>query len=422
VNPRYARTKRAGAEGAARPAAHDDWSVMSKQNRTGISERHARSCAGSPCTCTPTFKATVWDARAGKRIIRSFPTITAARQWRQDAYAALRAGTLSAERGPTLEDAAEAWLEAARAGIVRSRSGERYKPATIRSYEQHLRLRILPALGRERLGEVSLPQLQRYVDRLAADGLAAQTIGLSVAPLRAIYARANRLGEVNFNPTRGLALPAPRTPDRRIAAPAEIERVLEAVAPGDRALWATAVYAGLRRGELCALRWDDVDLAAGVIHVRRGWDVVEGEIEPKSRHGRRRVPIPAVLRDHLVERKLAGDSTLVFGGANRARKMIERGAGAMRAAGIKPLAIHDARHTYASLMIAAGVNAKALSTYMGHATIAITYDLYGHLMPGNEDEAADLLDAFLTRTLGSAEVEHPAAKVMTAGTASTTAP
>jgi integrase len=210
--------------------------------------------------------------------------------------------------------------------------------------------------------------------------------------------RANRLGEVRVNPTRGLALPAPRPPRRRVASPAEIELVLAAVDAGDRALWATAIYAGLRRGELSALRWEDVDLAAGLIHVRRGWDVVEGEIEPKSRHGRRRVPIPAVLRDHLVERKLAGEGALVFGGANRARKMIERGAAAMRAAGMEPLAIHDARHTYASLMIAAGVNAKALSTYMGHATIAITYDLYGHLMPGNEDEAAGLLDAFLARS------------------------
>jgi integrase len=408
VNPRYAGSERAGAAGTARPVAHDDGGVMSKKDRTGISERHSRSCAGSPCTCTPTFKATVWDARAGKRIIRSFSTITAARQWRQDAYAALRAGTLSADRGPTVEEAAEAWLEAARAGIVRNRSGEPYKPATIRSYEQNLRLRILPALGRERLGELSLPRLQRYVDRLAAGGLSAQTIGLSVAPLRAIYARANRLGEVNVHPTRGLALPAPRTPRRRVAAPAEVERVIEAIDAGDRALWATAIYTGLRRGELYALRWDDVDLAAGVIHVRRGWDVVEGEIEPKSRHGRRRVPIPAVLRDHLLERKLASDGPLVFGGANRARKMAERGTAAMRAAGIEPLAIHDARHTYASLMIAAGVNAKALSEFMGHATIAITYDLYGHLMPGSHDEAAGLLDAFLARQLGAVELAEAA--------------
>ena len=61
------------------------------------------------------------------------------------------------------------------------------------------------------------------------------------------------------------------------------------------------------------------------------------------------------------------------------------------------MTLHEARHCYASYMIAAGVNAKALSTYMGHGNIAITLDTYGHMLPGNEDQAADLLDAFLTR-------------------------
>lgn len=61
---------------------------------------------------------------------------------------------------------------------------------------------------------------------------------------------------------------------------------------------------------------------------------------------------------------------------------------------------HECRHTYASLMIAAGVNAKALWTYMGHASIQITMDRYGHLMPGNEEEAAGLLDAYLARSTG----------------------
>jgi integrase len=85
--------------------------------------------------------------------------------------------------------------------------------------------------------------------------------------------------------------------------------------------------------------------------------------------------------------------------------MAERGADAMRKAGIEPRAIHDARHTYASLMIAAGVNAKALSEFMGHAKIGTTFDLYGHLMPGSHDEAAGLLDAFLARQAGGAELE-----------------
>jgi integrase len=67
----------------------------------------------------------------------------------------------------------------------------------------------------------------------------------------------------------------------------------------------------------------------------------------------------------------------------------------LRRAGVEPICLHDCRHTFASLMIAAGVNAKALSTFMGHANISITLDRYGHLMPGAEDEAAALLDGYL---------------------------
>jgi hypothetical protein len=174
--------KWAGAVAAARPVAHDDRSVMSKTDRIrseqGITERHARGCRHreSRCTCTPTFKAQVYDAKAGKRITKTFSTITAARRWRQDSYASLRAGTLTADRGPTLEQAADDWLEAARAGIVRNRSGDAYKPAAIRGYAHTLRKWVLPALGQERLRELTLPQLQRFVDRLAADGAAAATI------------------------------------------------------------------------------------------------------------------------------------------------------------------------------------------------------------------------------------------------------
>ena len=77
--------------------------------------------------------------------------------------------------------------------------------------------------------------------------------------------------------------------------------------------------------------------------------------------------------------------------------MRTRAALAWKVAGLRPITLHECRHTFASLMIGAGVNAKALSRYMGHASIVITLDLYGHLMPGNESEAAALLAAYLER-------------------------
>lgn len=135
---------------------------------------------------------------------------------------------------------------------------------------------------------------------------------------------------------------------------------------------------------------------------RAGGAALEGFIEPKSRVGRRNVPIPGVLRDHLVEHRMNGSGDgLVFGRSPVSpfppMTVSERAKAAWRSHGLVPITLHECRHTFASLMIAAGVNAKALSTYMGHASIAITLDKYGHLMPGNENEAADLLDAYLKR-------------------------
>ena len=172
-------------------------------------------------------------------------------------------------------------------------------------------------------------------------------------------------------------------------------------------MWRTAFYAGLRSGELKALRWDDVSLLDGVIDVRRGWDTVEGEIAPKSRTGVRKVPIPDVLARLLEARYSAcGGDGLVFGTGARpfdARRLLERARAAWTERDLRPVTLHECRHTYASFAIAAGVNAKKLSTYMGHANIAITFDLYGHLVPGNESGAATLLDAYLEPSESSPE-------------------
>jgi hypothetical protein len=92
------------------------------------------------------FRAEAFDAAAGKRIYKTFSTITAARQWRQDAYAALRRGELSADRGQTLREAADEWLVAARAGIVLNRSGDPYKAAAPRGYEHTLNRWVLESL------------------------------------------------------------------------------------------------------------------------------------------------------------------------------------------------------------------------------------------------------------------------------------
>ncbi len=206
--------------------------------------------------------------------------------------------------------------------------------------------RVLPNLGGARLSEILRIDLQDLADQLCADGLDASTVRNTLMPLGAIFRRAVARGDVAVNPTTGLELPPVEGGRDRFASPPEAATLLAALPERDRALWATALYAGLRRGELLALRWEDVDLAAGVIRVERSWDAKEGFVAPKSRAGRRTVPIAAVLRDR---------------------------------------------------------------SYMGHSSVTITYDRYGHLMPGNESEAAGVLDAYLERAVNDARaVPRPA--------------
>jgi integrase len=254
-------------------------------------------------------------------------------------------------------------------------------------------------LGDARLSDVRLIYLQEFVDAMVADGLSASTIDVTLNPLRAIYRRALARGFVAVNPTQGLELPANRGRRNRIASPDEAQKLLAALPERDRPIWATALYAGLRRGELMALDWSHIDLASGLIRVARSWDDVEGLIGLKTKAGKRNVPIPAVLRDYLDEHRLRSDGTgLAFGDEGEPfnpKTLTERADRAWRGARLERIILHECRHTFASLMIAAGVNAKALQSFMGHSSITTTLDTYGHLMPGSEDEAANLLDAYL---------------------------
>ena len=375
---------------------------------TGIEVRHARSCAsrsGARCNCSPSYQANVWSGRDRARIRKTFPTLAAAKSWRAEATVALNRGEMRAPSSVSLREAGEAWIAAAREGTIRNRSGDRYKPSVVRSYEAALRRRLLPDLGATRLADIRRSDVQDLADRLLAEGLDPSSIRNSLMPLRVIFRRALGRGEIAVNPCDRIELPAVRGRRDRTASPEEAAHLVAAVPDRDRAMWATALYGGLRRGELMALLWEDVDLTAGVIRVERSWDPKERvTVDTKSRGGRRRVPMAGSLRRHLLEQRLLTGSGegLVFGRTSVLpfdySSTRVRAIKAWRLAGLEPIGLHECRHTFASLMIAAGVNAKALSIYMGHASITITLDRYGHLMPGNEDEAAGLLDALLTRS------------------------
>jgi integrase len=203
------------------------------------------------------------------------------------------------------------------------------------------------------------------------------------------------------NPTAGLELPRGEKARDRIAAPTEARALLAALPESDRATWGAAMYAGLRRGELMALRANRIDLDANVVRVERGWDAKAGEVATKNGKPRT-VPVAAPLRELLLRHLMRTgrrDTDLVFGATATepfaARQLTTRADAAWTEAKLRRITLHECRHTFASYLIAAGVNAKAVSVYMGHASVAFTLDRYGHLFPGAESEAAGLLDTYL---------------------------
>lgn len=373
----------------------------------GIEKRHKVACATNRdgrCSCDPSYRAQVFDSVAGKTIKRTFPTQAAAVSWRRQAQVEVEAGRLRAHAPITVREAAATFLAGITDGSIVTRSGSRYKPSAVRDYEQCFRLRVLPDFGAAKLAELRRADFQRLVGRLGRDGLSPSTIRRTINPLRALYRHAVLHDLVTIDPTDGLSLPAVKGRRDRVAAPGEASTLLRALADRDRALWATAMYAGLRYGELRALRWGDVDMAAGVIRVVRAWDEKDGPILPKSEAGVRAVPIPGELRAVLAAHRLKSVHTsaesLAFGTGSVpfCRPAIyKRARRDWTAAKLRHIALHECRHSYASMMIAAGVNAKTLQTYMGHASITQTMDRYGHLFPGAEHEAAALLDALLAQ-------------------------
>lgn len=267
-----------------------------------------------------------------------------------------------------------------------------------------------------RLSAITRADVQDFADKLTAEGLAPSTVANTLDPLRVIFRRAIRRDVLAVDPTEHLELRRPKGRRERIATPTEAVALLAPLPDFERVLYATAMYTGMRRGELRALRRSDVDLPARVIHVRRGWDDVEGEQDGKSEAAERDVPILDPLAPELAAHLLRlapGGDPLVFGlGADEPfypSTVRNRALAAWKAANdqrgpddqLEPIGLHEARHTCASVLIAANANPKVIQSVMGHADISMTFDHYGHLMPDGLEQAAAAANAYLAAAQSS---------------------
>jgi integrase len=280
-------------------------------------------------------------------------------------------------------------------------------------------LRVLPELGTKRASDIEREHLLDLKERLLGGAVMDSTVANTFRPLQALYRRMQDRG-IPTNPTRDLNLPTGYRRRERIATVDEAAELIEALSESERALWATAAYAGLRRGELRALRVEHIN---GEIRVEAGWDDIEGEQAPKSEKGRRTVPLPAILRPYLtahIERTGRTGRDLIFGSTalhpftpkNVRRKALaawkaenvrraeenerRRADGLPERPLLVPITLHEMRHTYVTLMHAAGLSLEEIGDYVGHSSAYMT-DRYRHLIEGREESAAKAFDAYLAR-------------------------
>jgi integrase len=340
----------------------------------------------------------------GDRHIETFDLKKDADTYHDEVRINVRNGTHTApSKSLTVAEAAQAWID-----FVRLEDRER---STVAYYQSHVDLHINPRLGKEKLSKLTAPRIQAFRDDLLASLSRAQARKVLVS-LKSLLGDARRRGTVAQNVAEGVSVKAGTRGKKKLRAgvdiptPDEIRAILHAAAGRARPILVTAVFTGMRSSELRGLRWEDVDLGQGEVHVRQRADRFGQIGKLKTESGERTIPIGPNVVNTLREWKLVcprGDLDLVF--PNGKGKLwdhvhIVEGflqptlvkAGVVDAAGnAKYPGLHTLRHFYASYCInrrkdgGLELPIKTVQERMGHASITITSDVYGHLFPRTDD-------------------------------------
>jgi integrase len=330
---------------------------------------------------------------AGKRRAKLFDRKADAEGWltetRHDLVRGLHTpGSVS----PTVREAGALWIKHRRDKLLEA--------MTIKGYEEHCELHIYPFIGAKKLSDLTVPACNAFADQLREAGRSAEMIKRVIRSLGAIFKDARRRGLSNVAPTAGLELDLPERDDPRPIIPtkAELQSIIAGSAGRWRPLMLVAVFCGLRASELRGLRWIDIDFEARQINVAQRADASHKIGKLKSKSAYRSTPLPPIVLNALREWKLVcpkGDLGLVFpngrGKVESHANIIEHGLGPIQiAAGVVngdgggKYGMHALRHACASLWIESGYNPKQIQRLMGHSSIKVTFDVYGHLFADAE--------------------------------------
>jgi integrase len=278
------------------------------------------------------------------------------------------------------------------------------KPKTREDYRSLLHNHVLPAVGDRAVASLDTLAVRGWLAGLVSGGLSPSRAKHAYYVLYAVLEAAIQAGALVRNPATGVRAPRARSREMQFLSAGEVERLAEATVPPYGLLVRFAAYTGLRAGELAALRVKRLDLLRGTVRVVESASEVGGRLilGPTKTHAERTVRLPRFLRDdlatYLASRSRDPDGfvfTAPKGGQLRHNNFYQRlFCPALARAGLpEQVRFHDLRHTCAALLIAQGAHPKAIQAHLGHSSIQVTMDRYGHLFPDALEHLADRLDA-----------------------------
>jgi integrase len=361
-----------------------------------------------------TWRASYTDG-AGVRRTKQFPRKGDGEAWLVETRHDVARGTHTpGSLSPTVKEAAALWIKRC--------EDKKLEPTTVAAYRQHVDLHIVPRIGAKKLSDLTVPAVNAFADQLREAGLSAAMIVKVIRSLGAIFKEARRRGLSAAAPTVGIDLDLPDREDPRPEIPtkAELQFIIGNVAGRWRPLVLVAIFCGPRGSELRGLRWIDVDFQTRKISVAQRADASHRIGKLKSKAGYRSIHMPPMVLQALREWKLVcpkGDLGLMFpnklGKVESHSNVLERGLHPVLVAGGMTVPVpvlnedgtpiinnagepvmrdaprygmHSLRHACASLWIESGYNPKQIQKLMGHSSINVTFDVYGHLFA---DDLAD---------------------------------